>query len=89
MAMKTLINFLIRFVGDGASKTAAVTLAVAPVNTATAVSLASLVPTGVIGLTSSDGQAVTATIALGICTFTWPVPVPDQAIVEVYGQFVF
>lgn len=87
--MKTLVNFLVRVMGDGVSTTSAIALATAPINADAPVSMASVVPTGVISLSSSDGQAVTAAILAGVCTLTWPLAVPNGKVVEVYGQFVF
>jgi len=102
MAMKSYCYFSIGFVGDGTSVSKTVNFNTAPfvlggaggAGTALQLSpnfaLSTLVPTSLDSLTSSDGQAVTASIgALGAVTFTWPnaVPAGDSVLVQGYLEF--
>lgn len=91
MAMKVLADFSLRVIGDGVSRSIAVPLTTLPVNYPVATpKLSSALPTTVLNPISGDGQQITAVIdLLGVCTFQWPVPVPDQTVIHVYGQLVF
>ena len=95
MAAKSAIYWRLTVVGDGADTTYAATIATAPfVVTDILVpgfDLAAPMPNGVIDLSSSDGQAVTAALSAmnTICTFTWPIAIPAGDIVNVYGKFTY
>jgi hypothetical protein len=96
MANHQAINFYIYIEGDGASTTLVVTAATAafgfltPGNGTTPVlDLATLVPTGFLNLSCSNGVTVTATILLGIITFTLSGPIANGTIEYITGYLTF
>lgn len=95
MAMKpVLTGFSIVFKGDGASNSATFSFATAPVvfpnpRPSPVFSLATTLPSALFNLVSSDGQTITFSLILGVCTISWPVPVPNGSLVVVTGHMEF
>lgn len=101
--IKTACYFALGFVGDGTATTKQVSFASGPwilgglsgVGAAPQMSagfaLGSLLPTRVTVVSSSDGQAVSNSIGgFGTnVTFTWPVAIPNDTYVSIYGYFDF
>lgn len=93
--MKPILpHFSITFKGDGSTKSVAFTLTTAPLifgnpKMATAFSLTATAPTAVTNVTSSDSQSVSASLLAGVCTVTWPIAVPANSLVTVYGNLEF
>ncbi len=95
MAIKPVLpHFVITFKGDGNATSVAITLAGAPFSfsrpgTSSSFSVSGTVPTALTNLTCSDGQAVTANILAGVCTFAWPTAIPANTLVFVTGNMEF
>lgn len=102
MAIKKLLNFAIRILGDGASASFTVTVASAPLGVGTpqaagsagisaTFSLVSTIPSDVASVKSSMGHAISASILAGVITFTYAVnDIPaDNEEDTVYGYLVF
>ena len=100
MANKVAIGFNLSFIGDGSSLTLVVTAATGPFDLknpvaqtmmANSFSLASTIPTGiqVSSLGCNGGLTVTASILVGIITFTFSsAPIADQLYL-ISGIFTF
>jgi len=102
MTIKQSISFGIAFIGDGTSKSITITVATAPLTlqyplvessgaASTKFDVTTLTVTGIINLSSDDGQAVTATVGLlgATITFTWPNAPTSGARVLVSGYLAF
>lgn len=101
MANKVSLDFYLSFIGDGASATLTADVATAPFSllqpaTGTELSgaftLATKVPTGIssIAISGAGGLGVTASILLGIVTFTFTGGVPTaNASYQLHGTFTF
>ena len=89
-----LTSFSIAFKGDGTSTSVTFSFATAPVifpnpRPSSTFSLATTQPSGLFGLTSSDGQTVSHTLTAGVCTITWPNAVANGSVVVVTGHMEF
>ena len=96
MAMKPYCYFSIGLIGDGVSASHAVDFKTTPFvfggagGEGTALQLSpNLSPTSLESITSSDGQVVTAVVAAGEVTFTWPIAVPEGDTVLLQGAILF
>lgn len=94
MAVRSAINFRLTVIGDGTDVNYAVLVATAPwfitdINPGWQVSQP--LPAGVINVSSSDAQAVTAALSAlnTLVTFTWPTAIPAGDVVNVYGTFTY
>jgi hypothetical protein len=98
MANKASVTFYLGFLGDGSSTTLTADAATAPfalanpstgTNLSGSFSLASTVPTGVSNATCDQGMSVTASILLGIVTFTFTSAPGNGTVYLLSGLFHF
>ena len=99
MANQGAVTFYVSFLGDGVSNTWATTIATGPfailqpaagTQISSSFSLATTIPTGVSNLAISGALGVTATILLGVITFTFTGGPPAAGVVyEINGRFTF
>ena len=103
MALKVVLAFTLRVRGDGSDRTISAALPTGPYGLGPgkfldtvyvlppSFSLLSTVPSGVEDVASSNNHSVSATIALGVITFTYAsgdMPAADE-VDMLYGNLVF
>lgn len=104
MALKQMLAFALRVVGDGSDRTVSAVIGTAPfgigvptpasgtVSAPPLFSLSAPLPTAVINVVSSLGKTISAgAISLGVVTFTYGTgeALDDGQIDIIYGDFVF
>jgi hypothetical protein len=97
MGIKPAIQFSLYLIPDGIANSVTVVIATAPfmfVSTgllSSTFNISTVLPTAITGVSSSDGQVLTATFGLLNTTikFSWPNPPTGGSSVTVYGTFEF